>query len=145
MAKVSDVYPRANAAHLVAADLSGSQWTVTIHYQGEREFSNGQGEEYKKAVFEIRNAHGKPHDKLWAANPTNARTLAEATGQDEMSQWDGSKVCLFTTQTNLGPGIAVRLVEAPPIQQIAEAHTEIQQTERQARMSDDVGDDGFGF
>jgi hypothetical protein len=90
MTSLNEVYG-CSGDHLKAADLRGSQVTVTIAAFEIVEFDDAT-----KVVLSFA---GK--DKTFVVNKTNAMTIGELHGQ-EFEMWIGKAIRLYPTKTNFG-------------------------------------------
>ena len=76
--------------YLKAADLQGKPVTVTISAWDLVEFDDG-----KKLILAFKGA-----EKQLVCNKTNATTIAEVTGSEELENWVGKTITLIPMQTD---------------------------------------------
>lgn len=113
MASIDDFAPPSSS--LKAADLEGSEWTLTIKSYEAKEFEqtdNKTGRKYNQTK-PILSFHET--EKTLVANKTNLNSIAYAYGK-EMDDWIGKQVTLFPTMVEFGgnmvEAIRVRVVKA---------------------------------
>jgi hypothetical protein len=100
--KVGSAFP---STYLKADDLGGARPVVTI----EKVAMEDLGDESKPIVY----FRGK--DKGLVLNRTNAASIAEILGTDEMDDWKNGQIQLFTTKVDFqGRRVLAIRVEAPP-------------------------------
>ena|SRR5688572_4912440 len=87
MARISDVY---GGSYLKAEDLKGREAGVTIE-----EVTYTKIEDKKRAVL-----HFTGKDKQLLLNITNANMIAEILGTDEMDEWVGKRLTLYTARVD---------------------------------------------
>ena len=56
-------------------------------------------------------------------NPTNARTLAQGLG-DSSNGWGGATIVLYEEETDMGPGIRIRVIKRAEQGNSKKLHTE---------------------
>lgn len=89
MARLSEVY---GGNYLKAEDIK-DRGDVNVVIDNVTIADLGDGK--KKAVL-----HFKGKDKVLALNVTNANMLEELFGTDEMDDWIGNKICLYTCKVD---------------------------------------------
>lgn len=101
--KVSDAFP---SKYLTSADLQGKTPRVTIAHIEREEV--GKDKQLKPIIY------FKGHQKGLVCNVTNARAIQAAYGE-EMDEWSGNELILFTvmTQNQQGETVEGLRVRAP--------------------------------
>lgn len=107
--RVGQAFP---SKYLQALDLGDANVTVTIK-EIRHEMIGQQGEQDEKLVIYF---EGKT--KGMVCNVTNANTIADVLGSDEMDDWPGSQITIYATEVEFKGkqvlGIRVRLRTPPP-------------------------------
>jgi hypothetical protein len=105
MPKLNEVF---TGGFLKAEDLHGKTVKVIISETEIKAFEDG-----KKVILKFR---GK--DKALVANKTNCALIEEVLGTDEIDDWVGQEITLYTKKVeyrgDLVPAIRVKLEEPPP-------------------------------
>ncbi len=135
MAKIGDIY---GGNFLKADDIKGKG---DIRVQIEQ-ISYGEYDGKKRAVL-----HFKGRDKVLPLNVTNANMLAEILGTDEMDEWEGKRITLYTARVDFqGKRVdAIRIKEAKapaPAKSVPKPEPEPEEFDKE---EDFVSDDEIPF
>jgi hypothetical protein len=123
MARISDVY---GGSYLKAEDLKGREVGVTID-----EVTYTKVDEKKRAVL-----HFVGKDKQLLLNVTNANMIAELLGSDEMDEWVGKRLTLYTARVDF-QGKRVDAIRVKKYKPSAAAAKSKQQPEPEPEAPDD--------
>jgi hypothetical protein len=83
--KIGDVFP---SNYLKASDLNGSVVPVTIDHVAVE--AVGRDEEKRPVLYFVGKSKGV------VLNRTNAKKIAEIVGTEEMDDWSGARIALFS-------------------------------------------------
>ncbi len=120
MATKNQIFPK---PHIVALDLQGKQFAVTIDHFGFQEVNDPKGgdKKTKAPVLWFKDAK-----KYLILNSTNWDAVVDATGKENSDEWGGHKIVLFpTTKVAFGKTWNVIRVAKPIAGAKAEALPEL--------------------
>ena len=92
--------------YLKAADLGGKDVSLTVasvSIEALRDTrTGGEKDKYIIRFVELADREGSERPHLFVCNETNAGLIAEATGKNEMLQWNGERITLYPTRVKVG-------------------------------------------
>ena len=105
MRSYTDKFP---SRYLKADDLKGRRRLMTIDRVIDETVGQGSDAEEKAVAF------FKEESKGLVLNKTNASSMAEITGSDDMDEWPGHRVVLYPTKTEMsGKRVPCIRIEEP--------------------------------
>jgi hypothetical protein len=128
--KYNEAYP---SNWLKAEDLNGNTAVVTIESCEIETVDKSTGKKQIVLAFE-----GK--QKRLGLNVTNAKKIAEITGEDDTDAWVGHRICLYPTEVDFkGSQVEAIRIRAPKANGAAPVKSKAKPV-----REDDEGDDGAG-